>query len=69
MTEHRTKYANGDEVEALGIPGVITAIYVRSGNVTYEFSYPHEGQPKSCVCAEVELQMRSKSKIGFNKEH
>ncbi len=66
MHTYNTKFGVGDIVESHGLPGIITAVFIRSG-VSYEFSYTHDGEPKSCCCEEVELNMRSESKIGFKK--
>ena len=68
MATHETKFGIGGIVESHGIPGIITAVFIRSG-VSYEFSYVCDGEPKSCCCEEVELELRSKRKIGFNKDH
>ncbi len=66
MHTHETKFGIGDIVEVHGLPGMITAIHLRMG-VSYEFSYINDGEPKSCNCEEVELTLRSKSKVGFGK--
>ena len=67
MTTYETKYGIGDLVEAHGLPGVITAVFIRSG-VSYEFSYVNDGAPCSCGCEECELTLKSKNQIGFRKE-
>ncbi len=66
MHTYKTKFGIGDIVEAHGLPGMVTALHIRGG-ICYEFSYIHDGEPKSCNCEEVELKLCSKSKIGFQK--
>ncbi len=68
MTTHDTEYGIGDTVEALGIPGIITAIFIRSNGCSYQFSYVNEGHPTFCTVTTEELKLRSKRKVGFNKE-
>ncbi len=68
MITHSTKFGIGDLVEALGIPGIITAVFIRQDGCSYQFSYVNEGNPTYCVCAEVELEFSSNRKVGFNKE-
>ncbi len=65
-TIQTTKFGVGDLVEALGISGIITAVFIRSG-VSYEFSYVKDGAPCSCSCEECELTLKSKNQIGFRK--
>lgn len=67
MRTYKTKFGVGDIVEAHGLPGIITAVFIRSG-VSYEFSYTCNSEPRSCCCEEVELKLRSERKIGFSKE-
>ena len=67
MARYTTKYKIGQRVEVQGIPGQITAVTVRKGYRSYEFSYVKDGGPTCCNCEEVEIRTDNQDPLGFQK--
>jgi hypothetical protein len=66
MANIETKYDYGQLVTCHGLPGMITAIFVRGNAVSYEFSYlSSDGDPKGLVVAECELSVLDDTNVGF----
>ena len=64
------KYPYGSEVLAHNVvPGIVTAVTIRGGYKSYEFSYiNNDGNPASTICTEAELSINNTKPIGFSKE-
>ena len=68
MARVNVKYQCGQRVNCLGVPGTITAIFIRGKGRTYEFSYlDTNNNPVGAVVTECELTNKNSSKIGFGK--
>ena len=67
MANIDTKYDYGQPVSCHGVPGMITAIFLRGAVVSYEFSYiSRDGDPRGCTVGECELGVLEDNAIGFN---
>lgn len=68
MAMIETKFSIGDLVKHFtGIPGMVTAIFHRSGKNSYEFSFLHEDKPTCVNAEEYELYSTPCDSLGFKK--
>ncbi len=68
MARITTKYSCGDRVNCKGIPGQVTAIFIRGRGRAYEFSYVnHDGEPKAVNAEECELSTGEPEKMGYGR--
>lgn len=69
MARVNVKYPIGSKVctKMCGIPGIVTAVFIRGRNRAYEFSYIDDGKPTSCTVEEVEIQTDDIRPLGFKK--
>lgn len=66
MANVETKYDYGQRVSCHGLPGMITAIFIRGTGVSYEFSYlGSDSDPKASAVAECELSVLDDTNVGF----
>jgi len=73
MPRINIKYPIGTKVAPVykgGSEGLVTGIFVRGKNRTYEYSYiDSDGNPKNAMLDEVEItSLKSNNRLGFNKE-
>ena len=67
-TEH--KFAIGDNINLVydkNIFGIVTAIWIRSCDVSYEIGYSDNG-PKDKTVQECEIELCTKTNFGFAKK-
>ncbi|MCJ7482645.1 MAG: hypothetical protein MUO31_06740 [Thermodesulfovibrionales bacterium] len=66
MARITTKFGCGDNVNCKGIPGQVTAIFIRGKGRAYEFSYLNgEGEPTCVNAEECELSKEKQQRIGY----
>lgn len=66
MATIETKFTVGDTVNHFtGVPGMITAVFYRGGESTYEMSFLHDDKPICINAQECELCIDSENSMGF----
>jgi len=69
MASYKVKHRIGEEIEAYGVPGIITAVTIREGNRVYEVGYlDKDDKPSYFLAQECELQKSGSKSMGFRKE-
>lgn len=69
MATIKTKFSIGDLVKHFtGVPGMVTAIFHRSGKNTYEMSYLDENKPAYAQVEECEIYISSCDSLGFKRK-
>lgn len=70
MARVSVKYPCGKKVLCGGVPGMVTAIFIRGKGRGYEFSYiDSDGNPKSCTAEECELESVESNPLGFRSNN
>lgn len=68
MARVSIKYPCGTKVSCKGVPGMVTAVFIRGKARAYEFSYlSNDGDPKCVTAEEFELQSDEPNQLGFKK--
>ncbi len=66
MVTYKTRYGYGDNVCCQGMPGIVTAVFIRDRGICYEFSYiSKDGDPCNCAVSECLLTKAEDDKMGF----
>ncbi len=68
MARINIKFSCGEKVSCGGVPGIVTALFIRGKGRSYEFSYvDHNGNPTCVTAQECELKSESLAKSGFGE--